>query len=138
MCRIIKVLKTVTAASVLVVGLLLTACGTSVAEPAIPQAAGINSWYENGSGGRYVVSIMEGQLPATNRHAMAATVLTDSDCAPDAQGLNHCHNIIQFNDGTRISVIDNHQMSRHRCLKPGEQVKVSAMGPDWATVQTAW
>ena len=52
------------------------------------------------------------------------TVLTDEDCAPDAQGISHCLNELELADGTSLTVRHNHRMSEVPCLTPGEQVMV--------------
>lgn len=116
--------------------LIISACSSGVQEPGIPTGAGFSTWFQNGAQGRYVVPVVEGTLPAGVRHGMWGRVLTDSNCAPDAIGLNHCHNIIELNDGSRVAVVNNHQMIRHRCLKPGERVWVSLLKGRWITVLT--
>lgn len=113
--------------------LVLAACG---AQPSIPPGAGIQSWHENGAGGRYVVNVIAGSPAAVAAHGTIGTVLTDSDCAPDAEGLSHCHNMIALAGGATITIQDNHQMSRHRCLRPGETVRVAALGGRWIVLQT--
>nr|WP_319483055.1 hypothetical protein [uncultured Cohaesibacter sp.] len=97
--------------------------------------AGITSWVENGSGGKYTLRIQEGTLPAAGR-SVAATVLSDSDCAPDKEGINHCRNEIELSDGSRLTGIDNHRMSVNRCLRSGEKVTISMLTDGWATVLT--
>ncbi len=121
-------------------GLLLAvgACGAGAQEPAIPPGAGIQSWYENGTGGRYVAPIIVGTTQSLAPGGQVGTVLTDTNCTPDAQGLSHCHNSIKFGDGSRITIMDNHQMSRHRCLRPGEQVRVSLFKGRWVRLQTGF
>jgi len=114
--------------------LALTACGQAGAEPAIPQGAGFSSWVQNGSGGRYVVPVVTGRAAALSAPQLG-TVQTDSNCTPDVQGLSHCHNIIALANGSQIEIVDNHQMSIHRCLRPGETVRVSPMHDRWVTVQ---
>lgn len=105
-------------------------------DSAIPAGTGLTSWYENGRDGRYLLHVIEGSAD----HAAAGTlgtVRTDSNCAPDAQGLSHCHNIIELASGERITVVDTHQMSRHRCLRPGEAVRVRRVNRDWVIAQVA-
>lgn len=114
------------------------ACGAGAQEPAIPSGAGIHSWYENGTGGRYVAPVIAGSTQVLAPGSHVGTVLTDTNCTPDARGLSHCHNSIAFDDGSQITVQDNHQMSRHRCLRPGEQVRVSLFKGRWVTLQTGF
>ena len=58
-------------------------------------------------------------------------VLSDSDCEPDAQGLNHCHNAVQLADGKLILLINTHVMARNRCLGAGDKLSLSAVGRSW-------
>lgn len=116
--------------------LLATTPWTRASEPALPRGSGISSWHENGSQGRYVVELLAGTLPAAAAGGLHGTVMTDADCAPDAQGLNHCHNVIVLDDAARVTVINHHQMSRHHCLRPGESVRMTPLVGHWATVQT--
>lgn len=121
---------------VLAVLSLAAACSNAANEPAIPKGANIQSWVDNGTNGRYVLNVIKGEVPATARAGLSAEVLTDSNCAPDAANINHCHNIIEFSNGDRIEVINNHRMAWHRCLKPGETVRVNAMEGPWIALQT--
>jgi hypothetical protein len=61
----------------------------------------------------------EGQLPAG---AVEATVLTDEDCAPDAQGISHCRNEVQLASGQTVVLRHPHNMQLVPCLAPGEEV----------------
>ena len=122
------------AATILLV--TVVACSAKAQEPAIPSGAGIQSWYENGTGGRYVAPVIDGSMQKLRSGSRVGLVLTDTNCTPDSQGLSHCHNSIEFNDGTRITIEDNHQMSRHRCLRPGERVRVSSFKGGWVRLQT--
>ena len=115
---------------------LVASCGKAVSEPAIPNGADIQSWVDNGAAGKYVLNVVKGQVPDTGKSGLLAQVMTDSNCAPDAANLNHCHNIIEFGNGDRIEVINNHRMARHRCLRPGETVRVNRMQGPWIRLQT--
>ena len=132
-CLKANLLLPVMAAALLI---FLGACGASAQEPAIPHSAGIHSWFENGTGGHYVAPVIEGSTQPLASGSRLATVLSDTNCTPDAQGLSHCHNGIGFDDGSQITIVDNHQMSRHRCLRPGERVRVSLLKSGWITLQT--
>jgi len=116
--------------------IFVSACGASAQEPTIPHSAGIHSWFENGTGGHYVAPVIEGSIEALATGSRVGTVLTDTNCTPDSQGLSHCHNGIGFDDGSRITIVDNHQMSSHRCLRPGEHVRISLLEGRWITLQT--
>jgi len=103
-------------------------------EPTLPKGAqGPVSWYQNGKDGRYFVPVVNGSIskPTTGK------VTTDANCMPDAQGLSHCFNNIRLSSGELITVQNTHKMSIHRCLRPGEYVKVQPNGSKtWAIVQT--
>lgn len=102
----------------------------AVAEPAIPTDANLKSWFENGAGGRHVLRIQQGRgLPAGAR--LTGTVLTDTNCEPDAQGLSHCNNIIDLGGGRRIEVVHTHLMKRYPCLAPGQRITVTGLNGDW-------
>ena len=102
----------------------------AVAEAAIPPSANLKSWFENGAGGRHVLQIRQGNaLPAGAR--VTGTVLTDTNCEADAQGLSHCNNIIDLGGGRRIEVVHTHLMKRYPCLAPGQQVTVAGLNADW-------
>lgn len=55
---------------------------------------------------------------------MMADVMTDTDCAPDAQMISHCRNVVRLADGRQIVLRHPHQMSRIPCLAPGERVRL--------------
>lgn len=103
---------------------------TAAAEPAIPSESQLDSWHENGAGGRYVLQMWDGQTPRVAGR-IEARVLTDTDCTPDAQRLSHCHNKLALPDGSQITVIDNHEMMRHPCLKPGDKIFISSLNSRW-------
>ena len=63
----------------------------------------------------------EGSLPS---RPMAAEVLTDSDCAPDAEGISRCRNVVRLEDGRRLVLRHPHDMRRVPCLAPGERVRL--------------
>lgn len=51
-----------------------------------------------------------------------AEVLTDTECAPDAQMVSRCRNEMRLADGRRIVVRHPHDMGRVPCLAPRERV----------------
>jgi len=79
----------------------------------------------NGVAGRDLVYLTKGQMP---RRATTATVLTDTDCAADHNGISHCSNILRLVSGRRITVRHDHSMMNDRCLSPGEHVRVRPIG----------
>lgn len=99
-------------------------------EPPIPAGVALASWRENGQDGRYVLQLERGR-PLRAGWRVAGVVSSDTDCRPDARGLSHCRNAIELANGGRIVVIDTHQMSRNRCLKPGDKLTLSAVNPSW-------
>lgn len=100
------------------------------ATPAIPAGVSLTSWFENGRGGQHVLGIARGDAPPLGANAVG-TVLTDTDCDPDPQGINHCHNLIDFGNGSGIEVIHNHVMHRFPCLAPGQRLSVARLNADW-------
>lgn len=67
-------------------------------------------------------SLLSGSIPA---EPMMATVLTDENCAPDAQGISHCSNELRLADGRLMTVRHDHRMTDVPCLSPGERVLVT-------------
>jgi hypothetical protein len=61
----------------------------------------------------------EGQLPG---EFVEATVLTDEDCMPDAQGISHCRNEVLLPDGQTVVLRHPHNMQLVPCLAPEEKV----------------
>lgn len=55
-----------------------------------------------------------------------ATVTTDENCTPDADGVSHCSNDIRLADGKKIRVEHAHRMHDVPCLVPGERVQLRA------------
>lgn len=116
----------------------LAACGPSPSNefPRIPPGARLSSWHNNGAGGRYMLQIERGRALAEGLK-LAGVVMTDTDCEPDKNNLNHCRNSIKLNDGSRIDIIDNHEMARHRCLSPGESIVLTRFNSDWVVGQVS-
>ncbi|SKA17223.1 hypothetical protein [Consotaella salsifontis] len=101
---------------------------TAAANPPIPSGETLSSWVENGRGGRYLLELIDGQAPSS---ATSGTVLSDADCEPDADRINHCHNEIKLADGRTITVINNHRMMNNRCLGPGDKLKIETLDSGW-------
>ena len=89
-----------------------------------------------GSDGQYLLQLADGELPPAGVRTFGV-VLSDTNCEPDAQGLNHCRNGIRLADGSTINLIDNHMMSRYRCLQPGETVSLTTFDDAWVVALTA-
>jgi hypothetical protein len=106
------------------------------ASPPIPRGVPLTSWRDNGQGGRYLLQLVKGRAVAPGA-TTTGIVLSDSDCAPDAQGLNHCHNLIELADGSRVEVINNHVMMRNRCLANGDRLAIRAVNGAWIVADLA-
>jgi len=65
--------------------------------------------------------LIDGTLPA---RSTTATVLSDEDCTPDAEGVSHCRNRLRLAGGRRIEVRHPHRMHEVPCMTPGETVRV--------------
>lgn len=77
---------------------------------------------DNGKDGIDIAELLTGTLPAL---PMLATVLTDTDCAPDRYGISHCLNALRLRNGDRLVVRHNHNMTAYPCLTPGDTVRVT-------------
>jgi hypothetical protein len=80
----------------------------------------------NGFGGRELVFLTKGTMP---RKPTGATVLTDTNCAADSNGISHCSNVLRVASGRRMHVRHDHSMMNDPCLVPGERVRVRALRP---------
>jgi len=99
-------------------------------QPPIPRGVAMKSWQENGRDGRYLLQVLQGSalkaaVPVTG------TVKNDTDCDADAEGLSHCHNTIELANGTRITVINTHNMHRNRCLGDGDLISLTGISGSW-------
>ena len=116
--------------------LLLNAEQPASAQPTIPAGYDLSAWHNNGQDGEYLLQVVDGVVPPAGT-AVSGVVLSDTDCEPDAQGLNHCHNGIRLADGTTLNAIDNHMMSLYRCPKPGETVTLTRFDDAWVVAAIA-
>ncbi len=99
-------------------------------QPPIPRGVAMKSWQENGRDGRYLLQLAQGKsLKAGTR--VTGTVISDTDCDIDAEGLSHCHNAIKLANGSEITVIDTHNMHRYRCLGAGDRLALTGMSGPW-------
>lgn len=78
----------------------------------------------NGVGGLELVYLIKGTMP---RRATTATVITDTDCAADRNGVSHCSNILRLASARRITIRHDHSMMNDPCLSPGERVRVRSL-----------
>lgn len=67
-----------------------------------------------------LTSLVAGTVP---QGARQATVLTDSDCAPDQNGISHCLNELAI-DSVKVMIRHHHAMQAIPCLRPGEVVNI--------------
>lgn len=65
--------------------------------------------------------LMAGTMPSG---PMMGTVLSDENCAPDAQGVSHCTNRLRMEGGIEMTVMHPHRMADVPCLAPGERISV--------------
>ena len=99
-------------------------------QPPIPRGVAMKSWQENGRDGRYLLQVLQGSaLKAAE--PVTGTVKNDTDCDADAAGLSHCHNTIELANGTRITVINTHNMHRNRCLGDGDLISLTGINGSW-------
>ena len=99
-------------------------------QPPIPRGVAMKSWQENGRDGRYLLQVLQGSAPKAGE-PVTGTVKSDTDCDADAAGVSHCHNIIELANGTRITVINTHNMHRNRCLGAGDLVSLTGISGPW-------
>lgn len=64
---------------------------------------------------------LKGSVP---KGTVAATVMTDEECAPDAEGVSHCINRLRLAGGRVLVVRHPHRMMDVPCLSPGEHIRV--------------
>lgn len=81
----------------------------------------------NGEGGRYLVKLQQGTLPAQAQ----GTVRTDTNCTPDARGYSHCRNQIVLATGKSALVETTHIMDRYPCFVPGQTVSLAHQSGPW-------
>ena len=68
--------------------------------------------------GYLMTNLRAGQIP---EGVTTATVLTDTNCEPDADGVSHCLNDLQIGN-VIVTVQHHHAMAEVPCLSPGETV----------------
>jgi hypothetical protein len=78
----------------------------------------------NGSGGQELVYLIKGRMPA---RATTGTILTDTGCAADRNGISHCSNVLRLASSLRITIRHDHSMMNDPCLSPGERVRVKSL-----------
>jgi hypothetical protein len=122
-------------AAAAVVGLAAFGMGVLAAraasdEPAIPAGAHFTSWADNGNDGERVLQLVKGDLPKV-AEVVTGVVKTDTNCDPDASGINHCHNVIALGNGGEIEVVHNHEMMHYPCLSPGDKLTLAKLADGW-------
>jgi hypothetical protein len=70
--------------------------------------------------GDIAVTLEQGTAPLGIKRA---TVLTDENCAPDAEGVSHCLNRMQAG-GQHFTIRHNHKMMEEPCFSPTEELNV--------------
>ena len=127
---LVPVLAIAAVGGLLALGVFYLGQQSASAEPTIPAGANLNSWFDNGAGGRRVLQIYRGEAPPVGERVVG-TVKSDTNCDPDALGLSHCHNIIDFGNGRSIETVNTHNMPVHPCLAPGDRVSVTRLNENW-------
>ena len=102
----------------------------ATSEPTIPRSTSLTSWSENGHGGQYLLQVLEGNAPPAGAK-VSGVVAGNTTCQPDDQGFSHCPYVVKLVNGTRITVIITHQMSRYRCLRSGDAVSLTRVNASW-------
>lgn len=74
---------------------------------------------------RLSAMLEEGAMPSG---PAMADVMTDTDCAPDAQMISRCRNLVRLDDGRQIVLRHPHDMRKVPCLGPGERVRLVPTG----------
>ena len=57
-----------------------------------------------------------------------ADVMTDTNCAPDAEMISRCRNVMRLADGRQLVLRHPHDMTKGPCLAPGERVRLIPTG----------
>lgn len=73
--------------------------------------------------GYLMTNLRAGRIP---EGVTTATVLTDTNCAPDADGVSHCLNDLQIGN-VIVTVQHHHAMAEVPCLSPGEIVTLMTL-----------
>jgi hypothetical protein len=68
--------------------------------------------------------LTKGRAPA---RTTTATIITDTNCAADRNGISHCTNILRLASARRITVRHDHNMMNDACLNPGERVRIKLL-----------
>ncbi len=85
------------------------------------RACGPRSGCANGQASLSLVSFVGGDRPPATG---TATVLTDTNCEPDAYGISHCLNALRLQGGGSLVVRHAHDMHAFPCLTPGDKVRL--------------
>jgi|SRR5690625_206425 len=83
-------------------------------------------WQHNGKKGEYIVKLIQGELDEKN----PGEVLTDENCQKDEEGISRCSQKVLLANNEEIEFIMPHNMMKHRCLIPGETVKILPYADD--------
>lgn len=83
-------------------------------------------WQHNGKGGEYIVKFIQGEIVEVTK----GEVLTDENCERDEEGISRCNQKVLLENGDEIEFIMPHNMMKHRCLAPGETVKLVPYSDD--------
>jgi hypothetical protein len=126
----------VAVAGLIALGLIVLAPKPASAQPDIPAGAHFSSWADNGKDGERILQVVKGDLSKV-AVSVDGLVKTDTNCDPDAAGVNHCHNVIGLANGGEIEVVHNHAMMRYPCLSPGEKLTLARLADGWLVAKDA-
>jgi len=101
---------------------VVVAVGKETLPPALQAwVCGPRSGCANGQESLSLVRFVGGDRPPATG---TATVLTDTNCEPDAFGISHCLNALRLQTGGSLVVRHAHDMHVFPCLAPGDTVKL--------------
>lgn len=99
--------------------------GAETLPPALQaRACGPRTGCANGQASLSLVSFVGGDRPPATG---TATVLTDTNCEPDAYGISHCLNALRLQGGGSLVVRHAHDMHAYPCLAPGDTVRLQTV-----------
>lgn len=75
----------------------------------------------NGKDGKYVVNLLNGDFTEN----VEGTILSDTDCEPDSEGVSRCLSYIRLSNQSLLEIATPHNMKNYRCFQINETVTVS-------------
>lgn len=91
-------------------------------------------WKKNGNENQYITQLLDGRIEV----AVSGTVITDTDCEADDEGISRCHNQIELDNNNTVTIINIHNMQNFPCFSPGEKVEIQPLTAGWVkTIKTS-